>query len=57
MLSSGNGLMHTQKVSTRVGLCIGRTGPKPFAINPQPDYKTLDWSKLKQIADDILKWI
>ena len=24
-------------------------------INPLPDDKILDWSKLKQIADDILK--
>ena len=27
------------------------------AINPLPDDKILDWSKLKQIADYILKWI
>ena len=30
---------------------------KPFyqrAINPLPDDKLLDWSKLKQIADDII---
>ena len=26
-------------------------------INPLPDDKTLHWSKLKQIADDILKCI
>ena len=26
-------------------------------INPLPDNKILDWSKLKQIADDILKCI
>ena len=26
-------------------------------LNPLPDYKILDWSKLKQIADDILKRI
>ena len=25
--------------------------------NPLPDYKILDWSKLKQIADNILKYI
>ena len=24
-------------------------------FNPLPDYKILDWSKLKQIADDIFK--
>ena len=24
---------------------------------PLPDDKILEWSKLKQIADDILKWI
>ena len=26
-------------------------------LNPLPDDKILDWSKLKQIADDILKCI
>ena len=26
-------------------------------INPLPDNKILDWSKLKQMADDILKCI
>ena len=26
-------------------------------VNPLPDNKILDWSKLKQIADDILKYI
>ena len=26
-------------------------------INPLPDDKILDWSKFKQIADDILKCI
>ena len=26
-------------------------------VNPLPDHKILDWSKLKQIADDILKCI
>ena len=25
-----------------------------FRFNPLPDHKTLDWSKLRQIADDIL---
>ena len=28
-----------------------------FSINPLPDDKILDWSKLKQITDDILKCI
>ena len=28
-----------------------------FLLNPLPDDKILDWSKLKQIADDILKCI
>ena len=28
---------------------------KPFFINPLPDEKILDWYKLKEIADDILK--
>ena len=27
------------------------------ALNPLPDDKILDWSKLKQISDDILKCI
>ena len=26
-------------------------------VNPLPDDKILDWFKLKQIADDILKYI
>ena len=26
-------------------------------LNALPDYKILDWSKLKEIADDILKCI
>ena len=36
------------------------TGYKQFwftAFNPLPDDKILDWSKLNQIADDILKCI
>ena len=28
-----------------------------FEVNPLPDDKFLDWSKLKQVADDILKCI
>ena len=28
-----------------------------FSLNPLPDDKVLDWSKLKQIADGILKCI
>ena len=28
-----------------------------YSFNPLPDHKILDWSKLKQIADDILKCI
>ena len=28
-----------------------------FWINPLPDNKILDWSKFKQIADHILKYI
>ena len=27
-----------------------------IVFNPLPDNKILDWSKLKQIADDILEW-
>ena len=27
------------------------------SFNPLPDDQILDWSKLKQIADDILKYI
>ena len=30
---------------------------KTVAFNSLPDDKILDWSKLKQIADDILKCI
>ena len=26
-----------------------------FRLNPLPDNKILDWSKMKQIADNILK--
>ena len=29
--------------------------PKTLCFNPLPDDKILDWSKLKQIADHILK--
>ena len=28
-----------------------------IGLNPLPDKKFLDWSKLKEIADDILKCI
>ena len=28
-----------------------------ISLNPLPDDKIWDWSKLKQIADDILKYI
>ena len=31
--------------------------PTPTILNPLPDDKILEWSKLKQIADDILKCI
>ena len=31
--------------------------PVKWELNPLPDDKILDWSKLKQIADDILKCI
>ena len=34
---------------------------KPYSgskgLNPLPDDKILDWSKMKQIEDDILKWV
>ena len=29
----------------------------PTILNPLPDNKILDWSKMKQIADNILKCI
>ena len=32
-------------------------GVENIMFNPLPDDKILDWSKLKQIADDILKCI
>ena len=28
-----------------------------YLLNPLPDDKILDWSKLKQMAEDILKYI
>ena len=31
--------------------------PAHHRLNPLPDDKILDWFKLKQIADDILKYI
>ena len=41
---------------------VGECNPKIssvdfFQLNPLPDNKILDWSKLKQIADGILKCI
>ena len=36
---------------------IMRKGEIARYINPLPDDKILDWSKLKQIADNILKCI
>ena len=33
------------------------TGSGTHTLNPLPDEKILGWSKLKQIADDILKCI
>ena len=36
---------------------MGQVFTKEQNFNPLPDNKILDWSKLKQIADDILKWI
>ena len=38
--------------------CLGDTcaGEQPW-VNPLPDDKILDWSKLKQIADENLKHI
>ena len=38
-------------------LKIMRQFKQPVSFNPLPDAKILDWSKLKQITDDILKWI
>ena len=37
-------------------LCL-MTLVRDININPIPDYKIFDWSKLKQIADSILKCI
>ena len=34
-----------------------RVKTEDFLFNPLPDDKILDWSKMKQIADDILKCI
>ena len=36
---------------------LSLTIQKLWPINPLPDNKILDWSKLEQIADDILKCI
>ena len=36
-------------------LFTGHQFPQVIFFNPLPDDKILDWSKLKQIADDILK--
>ena len=41
----GNGLKHLQ-TKINVAITFG------FAFNPLPDDKILDWSKLKQSADD-----
>ena len=41
----------TQIKSINLDLCCDND------LNPLPDDKILDWFKLKQIADHILKWI
>ena len=44
----------------RLVQCLLQMDIAPFKMkwfNPLPDDKILDWSKLKQIADDILKHI
>ena len=38
-----------------VNLCVILFYFPAFFISPLPDDKIIDWSKLKQIADDILK--
>ena len=38
-------------------LCWLSKGCEPIELDPLPDNKILDWSKLKQIADDISKCI
>ena len=48
------------RVSVGVSICVQNISLCQSAcggINPLPDNKILDWSKLKQIADDILKCI
>ena len=37
--------------------CLLITGLGSKSLNPLPDEKILDWSKLKEIADDNLKCI
>ena len=43
------------------GTCLEKTGSVQgegeTILNPLPDDKILDWSKLTQIADNILKYI
>ena len=41
---------------TPEGLLAG-TINRVSSVNPLPDDKILDWSKLKQFADDILRFI
>ena len=43
--------------ATIPGYNINKQCPVENWFNPLPDEKILDWSKLKEIADDILKCI
>ena len=36
---------------------VYRGGKLKYSLNPLPEDKILDWSKLKQIADNILRCI
>ena len=64
-----NGLLKTKKAiqpysmsqelrASKKSIDTGQLAQFAYAytcLNPLPDDKTLDWSKLKQLADDILK--
>ena len=56
----GKGLQIVKYTKFILATLLGTGSPQPCVlhrINPLPDNKILDWSKLKQIADNILKCI
>ena len=50
-------LLFPQYVQTTCTADTSKSGLVLERVNPLPDLKILDWSKLKQIADDIRKCI